>query len=260
MKINMAELEERLQSFLEGSLSLIPWGDRKEQIAALLMNALRSAMVQDASGQLIAPPLFMILVHPHDLPAWQSNLPGLDALARILQVACDESGIRFPQTPVIRLASSYDLKEREIQVQASFPAEEIIAQTSTVAANPLPIPQGLPDTVHGYLILNGSEIFLLGPGVTNLGRRADNQIIFQDPRVSRQHAQLRAVRNHYVLFDLNSSGGTYVNGQRISQVALNPGDVISLAGVVLIYAEDTPPESDNVHKTPTSDLKPFPDK
>lgn len=59
-------------------------------------------------------------------------------------------------------------------------------------------------------------------------------------RVSRTHAQLRAVHGHYVLFDLNSTGGTYVNGQRISQHALKAGDVISLSGVPLIYGEDTP--------------------
>jgi pSer/pThr/pTyr-binding forkhead associated (FHA) protein len=112
--------------------------------------------------------------------------------------------------------------------------------------------------INAFLIINGNEIFSLKPGVTNLGRRADNQIIIQDPRVSRQHAQLRSVRNHFVLFDLSSSGGTYVNGQRISQIALKPGDVISLAGVTLIYGEDSPPTGHTTGKTPTADLKPLP--
>jgi pSer/pThr/pTyr-binding forkhead associated (FHA) protein len=54
-----------------------------------------------------------------------------------------------------------------------------------------------------------------------------------------------------VLFDLNSTGGTYVNGQRIYQHALKAGDVISLSGVPVIYGEDTP--SDEV--SPEADLE-----
>jgi pSer/pThr/pTyr-binding forkhead associated (FHA) protein len=41
-----------------------------------------------------------------------------------------------------------------------------------------------------------------------------------------------------VLFDLNSNGGTFVNGQRTNQSVLHPGDVISLAGVSLIFGQD----------------------
>jgi pSer/pThr/pTyr-binding forkhead associated (FHA) protein len=43
-----------------------------------------------------------------------------------------------------------------------------------------------------------------------------------------------------MLFDLNSSGGTFVNGQRIDQSILYPGDVVSLAGVTLIFGQDLP--------------------
>jgi pSer/pThr/pTyr-binding forkhead associated (FHA) protein len=51
---------------------------------------------------------------------------------------------------------------------------------------------------------------------------------------------LRIVRERFVLFDLNSSGGTFVNGQRAEQSVLYPGDVISLAGVTLIFGQDLP--------------------
>ncbi len=58
--------------------------------------------------------------------------------------------------------------------------------------------------------------------------------------VSRAHAQLRLVKDHFVLFDLNSSGGTFVNGERTNQSVLYPGDVISLAGITLIFGQDVP--------------------
>jgi pSer/pThr/pTyr-binding forkhead associated (FHA) protein len=62
--------------------------------------------------------------------------------------------------------------------------------------------------------------------------------VVDDHRVSRDHAQLRAVRGKYILFDLSSTGGTFVNGQRVNQKTLNPLDVISLAGVALVYGQE----------------------
>jgi pSer/pThr/pTyr-binding forkhead associated (FHA) protein len=69
----------------------------------------------------------------------------------------------------------------------------------------------------------------------------DNQLVIDDPRISRNHAQLRAIKGRYVIFDLNSTGGTFVNGQRTSQSVMYPGDVISLAGVPLVFGQDNPP-------------------
>jgi pSer/pThr/pTyr-binding forkhead associated (FHA) protein len=81
-------------------------------------------------------------------------------------------------------------------------------------------------------------------------------LVIDDPRVSRNHAQLRAIKGRFVLFDLNSTGGTFVNGQRTSQTVLYPGDVISLAGVALIFGQDNPPPRPDLANT--SPLNPDP--
>lgn len=83
----------------------------------------------------------------------------------------------------------------------------------------------------------------------NVGRRLENHLVIDDPRISRNHAQLRAINGRYVLFDLNSTGGSFVNGQRTSQTVLYPGDVISLAGVALIFGQDTPPPRPDLDDT-----------
>ena len=72
----------------------------------------------------------------------------------------------------------------------------------------------------------------------NIGRQPDNDLVIDDQRVSRIHAQLRAVRGKYVISDLGSTDGTRVNNQRITQQALHSRDIISLAGVPLVYAQD----------------------
>jgi pSer/pThr/pTyr-binding forkhead associated (FHA) protein len=102
---------------------------------------------------------------------------------------------------------------------------------------------------NAFLIVEGVKVFPLTAPVVNIGRRLDNQLIIDDPRVSRNHAQLRSIKGRYVVFDLNSTGGTFVNGQRTSQSVLYPGDVISLAGVALIFGQDNPPPRPDLKDT-----------
>jgi pSer/pThr/pTyr-binding forkhead associated (FHA) protein len=84
-------------------------------------------------------------------------------------------------------------------------------------------------------LVEGIKVIPLPWTVTNIGRRVENEVVIEDPRVSRYHAQLRLIDNRYILFDLNSTGGTYVNGRRIEQSVIYSGDTISLAGVELIF-------------------------
>ena len=99
------------------------------------------------------------------------------------------------------------------------------------------------------MIIEGVRTFQLTQAVVNIGRRLDNTLVVDDPRVSRNHAQLRAIKGRYVLFDLNSTGGTFVNGQRANQTVLYPGDVISLAGVSLIFGQDNPVSKRDISET-----------
>lgn len=92
---------------------------------------------------------------------------------------------------------------------------------------------------NAYLIVN-SEVYQISGALTNLGRKLDNHIVINDPRVSRNHAQIRMVDNQYILLDLNSTGGSMVNGKKISKSVLYSGDTISLAGLEIKFVQDTP--------------------
>jgi pSer/pThr/pTyr-binding forkhead associated (FHA) protein len=102
---------------------------------------------------------------------------------------------------------------------------------------------------NAFLIIEGVKVYALKESVVNIGRRLENGLVIDDPRVSRNHAQLRAIKGRFVLFDLNSTGGTFVNGQRTSQTVLYPGDVISLSGVALIFGQDNPPPRPDLAET-----------
>ncbi len=82
----------------------------------------------------------------------------------------------------------------------------------------------------------GDKEFLMGAGVTTIGRTEDNFISFpQDSNVSRYHAEIESRGTEYCLIDLNSSNGTTVNGAMITgEVYLKDGDVIVLGGTSTI--------------------------
>lgn len=82
------------------------------------------------------------------------------------------------------------------------------------------------------LIVSGPDkgrVFPLEDGQTlAIGRGADSQTSLSDPRVSRQQCLLEVDGQRFILSDTNSSGGTYLNGERISRVELQPGDVFRI--------------------------------
>ena len=93
---------------------------------------------------------------------------------------------------------------------------------------------------HACFVMEAGRTYPLVEAIVNIGRMLDNHLVIDDPRVSRHHAQLRAVEGHFVLFDLNSTGGIFVNGRRITETILYPHDIISLAGALLTYQQDDP--------------------
>ncbi len=100
-----------------------------------------------------------------------------------------------------------------------------------------------------FVIVDGVKVIPLTTPLVRIGRRLENNLVLDDPRVSRTHAELRAINGRYVLFDLNSTGGTFVNGLRITQSVVYPGDVISLAGVNLVYGQKNPPPRIDLKET-----------
>jgi hypothetical protein len=97
-------------------------------------------------------------------------------------------------------------------------------------SNPFSAPETktIADQKLAYLILQGTRIIPLNQTFIKIGRQLDNHIILEDPRVSRTHAQIKLINDHYVIFDMHSTGGTHINGRQVEQSVLYPGDVIGI--------------------------------
>jgi hypothetical protein len=73
-------------------------------------------------------------------------------------------------------------------------------------------------------------------GEASLGRSRTNAIVLSDGKVSRNHARLDPVRSTYILADLGSANGTFVNGVRITQpVRLRDGDSLQVGDTQLVF-------------------------
>jgi hypothetical protein len=78
------------------------------------------------------------------------------------------------------------------------------------------------------LIPRGRQLPPVAAGRVLLGRSSACELVFADDTVSRRHAELRVVDGRWMLRDLGSSNGTWVNGRRVMEVEVVAGDEIVL--------------------------------
>ncbi len=83
-----------------------------------------------------------------------------------------------------------------------------------------------------------TENVLSAPEV-RIGRSAEyNDIVLDDSQVSRRHAMLQRLGSSYMLVDLNSANGTFVDGERIKDRILNDGNSFSISKYTLTYKSE----------------------
>jgi hypothetical protein len=244
------QLEAQLQDFIEGKLArLSPLRGKQDNLARRLVSAMRASALSTGDGILLAPDRFTVLVHPSQADAIVDDTALLVEFANLLQEIGKEANLHFIKTPVVNIAPNDDVPVDQVDVITRF-SEGALGQTSTLGDSPQVEDGSLP--LNAFLIINGIQIFPLDKPVINIGRRSNNHLMIDDPRVSRQHAQIRASHGRFEIFDLESTGGIFVNQQRVTQSVLHAGDVISLAGIHLIYGQE-------ISLGKTRELTPSPD-
>ncbi len=102
-----------------------------------------------------------------------------------------------------------------------------------------------------------NQSFDLDKDVVTLGRDITNDIVINDPEVSRHHLRLTRGASGYNIEDLGSTNGTFVAGQRLSGVRpLNAGDMIGLGETVTLGYENVREQSDVGAAGPTVGAQP----
>jgi len=235
LKDRLAKVESRLQLLIEqGTTRMASRGNYQSPLRSSLIEAVQASIKVDKLGRSIAADTYIVVIDQATADLLEDDPSISEDLCQLLVETGDRSGSIFQAPPRIKISVDHSIEPGEVQVISHFGLEKF-AETNTFAVSPGEA-SNVPESA--FLIINGQQIYPLTHQVLNLGRRPDNHIVIDDPRVSRKHAQIRVINNRYAIYDLDSTGGTYVNKVKIDQCALFPGDVISLAGVDLVYGQD----------------------
>ena len=111
--------------------------------------------------------------------------------------------------------------------------------TEELSTNDVKAVEGLPAGSAMLLVQRGPDAgarFLLDDDVVTVGRHPDSHIFLDDISVSRRHATFRRSDAGFVVSDLGSLNGTYVNRDRIDgDITLSGGDEVQIGKFRLIY-------------------------
>lgn len=107
------------------------------------------------------------------------------------------------------------------------PAEEV-----QVELDKLPAGVGMLVVTRGP---NSGSLFALDEPLVTAGRHPDSIIFLDDITVSRRHAEVRTVEGGYVVMDVGSLNGTYLNRQRVEKADLHDGDELQIGTFKLLF-------------------------
>jgi hypothetical protein len=237
----LARFESFMENMVEGSVArLFRSPVQPAEIAKRLERAMEAHQTISVR-RVIVPNLYRAFLNPQDLAAFGPIRGEMEReMATYLEELAQERGFTMLEHPRVELGSDPGVARRAIQViaetiSAAAPAD-VGGHTQVIQPAASPAPQ----VVRSRLLLatpSGTHVIPLESTLLTIGRGLNNDIILEDTRVSRHHAQLRYRGRRFWVADLGSTNGTYVNGEQVEEQALRDGDVISLGGLELTFKE-----------------------
>jgi hypothetical protein len=233
----LSHLEDLAEQLVEGPFARVFRARLQPiEVARRIGRAMEDGQVINAQGQVVVPNAYQVYLSPDDFDALESYCDALqDELVRYVANLARNAGATMPGRPRVFLQANANVSLRRVRVEARLlgPPQRGVTPGHTQA---MPSVHAPPTSQRAqFILLDGYRRMPLGEAVITIGRDLNNDIVFDDKRISRQHAQLRRRYGQYVIYDLESTGGTTVNGRLIREAPLEPGDVIGLAGVKIRF-------------------------
>lgn len=243
-KKHINRLEAYLEQFVEGAFTNL-FGNRirAQELALRLARVMEDGCkaAQPGDPRPIAPDRFIIHANPQvqsHLLEEHPDLPG--TLSQHLVDLATQSGYRLANTPSVKFLADKDLDTGAINIAADHTSHEA---SSTAAMKAINLP-AMDRPSNAQIIIDDNTIIPLTQDVINIGRHPENDIVIDDPSVSRHHLQLRLRYGSYMLFDVRSRTGTLINGTLTREHHLHPGDIIRLGRTQIIYLHDEDEDDD----------------
>lgn len=237
----LARVESFLERFLEAPAGRLGASIQPVSLAKRIERAMDTNKIYRDEG-VIVPNQYDLHLHPSDFAAFATYRASLeDDLAHGVLARARHEKYSLVARPKVQIISDEETRRGEIRVAAN-----VIDERGSRVPDAMPMP-GNSDTMvfnrpgaadapdsarRAYLLVStrGSRAvqFDLGGALIGVGRASDNDVIVDDPMVSRHHCQLKLQHGAYSFTDLGSRNGSSVNGQPVSQIALGPGDIIEI--------------------------------
>ena len=243
----------RLEAFLE-RLFEAPAGRLGATLQPVLLTkrierAMDTGKAFGAAG-VIVPNRYDLHLHPADFAAFEPYRGSLeDDLAHGAAARARREHYHLVARPSVTLVADPAVPRGDVRVAANV---------VDVAGEPIPEPMPAQPSPHTMVLARpGHEVaapdsasrafllvrtegapqvrFDLGGALISIGRASDNDVIVDDPEVSRHHCQLKLQHGAYSLADLGSRNGSWINGQPVSEVALGPGDLIRIGSTEIEF-------------------------
>jgi pSer/pThr/pTyr-binding forkhead associated (FHA) protein len=238
----LSRFESFMENMVEGSVArLFRSAVQPAEIAKRLERAMEAQQTISVR-RVIVPNVYRAFLNPQDLAAFGPIRAEMEReMATYLAELAQERGFTMLEHPRVELADDSDVPRRGIQVVAETTSSAPPANAGghTQIFQP-PTGAAAPAQPRARLLLatpSGTHVIPLESTPLTIGRGLNNDIILEDTRVSRHHAQLRYRARRFWIADLGSTNGTYVNDDQVAERSLRDGDTISLGGLELTFKE-----------------------
>lgn len=206
------------------------------EIAAALQREMDDRALQVDRDRTVVPNIFHIELSGHDYDRLSVFKEALESeLVTMVTDYGAEQNYAFTGKISVTIAEDDALDTGIFRVRSEAKA--------AVAAQPHGVPAsagsvGAAETaeapgVHPRLVVDGTA-YPLVRAITKIGRGTEADIKIDDPGASRNHCEI-VLGQPVVVRDLNSTNGTYVDGHKVSQIALVDGSEIAIGNTKLIF-------------------------
>ncbi len=254
-------LERLAENWLEGSFNrLLKPKLQPVQIAKAVAKEMEQGQMVGVDAPL-APNLYEVHLHPDDLADLAAFQLGLEReLACFLSSRAAQRGIRFLASPRVKLVPEDQRPRRgRLRVRGTMvdlppatpdtdggeaiPWEGTAEMPMAVAVVEIALDDcsPAPDVREAALVDDSGRTIPLPATETSLGRAIDNDLVLEDTEVSRQHAKIVRELDRYVLLDLGSTNGSFVDGHRVTRHLLSDGEKLSFGGATFTFRLVDPP-------------------
>ena len=207
-------------------------------------------------SRVYVPNHYRVFLSPRDREQFASYEPALrKELSDYLLEHARQEGLALTSRPQVEFHTDDRLELGEFGIQAQLLAPPEEEEKPGAADVPAPSAGDFGHTMvyspsrdarrlepaedrrQALLVGDGRRNVLSGSRVV-LGRSREADIVLQDPNVSRRHAELRRDEGGWQIVDLGSTNGIKVNGRRVNNQPLSPGDQITIGVTDLTFELD----------------------